>query len=143
MERLFGSIPDILKGLGHDGGASEALVLAAWKQSAGELISNRTIPLEFFEHRLIVAVSDATWRTHLEDLAGQLVARLNSTLQQGTVKFIEFRIDPAAFEQSLIEPAEREPMAVPHSLKAAAEAIDDKELRERFLSTAAVYLDKK
>jgi len=143
MERLFGAIPDILKALGHDGGAAEAMVFAAWKQCAGDLITERTEPLEFFENRLIVAVRDATWRVHLEDLAPQMLAKLNGSLEQGTVKFIEFRVDASAFAGG--EPPTRDPESAPYeipdSLKNAAAAIADDDLRERFLSAAAVYLE--
>jgi hypothetical protein len=143
MERLFGAIPDILKAMGHDGGAAEAMVFAAWKQCAGDLITERTEPLEFFENRLVVAVRDATWRLHLEDLAPQMLAKLNSSLEQGTVKFIEFRIDPSAFAKRDAEARTEKnvPQEVPDSLKNAAEAIADDDLRERFLSAAAVYLE--
>jgi len=144
MERLFGSIPDILQALGHDGGAMEALVFAAWRQCAGDLISERTEPLEFFENRLVVAVSDATWRMHLEDLAPQMIAKLNMALEQGTVKFIEFRIDASAFKDREQKPDKGEDveMDVPSSLAQAAAAISDDDLRESFLKAAAVYLAK-
>jgi hypothetical protein len=144
METLFGAIPDILKALGHDGGAAEAMVFAAWKQCAGDLITERTEPVEFFENRLIVAVRDITWRMHLEDLAPQMLAKLNSSLEQGTVKFIEFRIEPSIFlDGDTVANVERTGRPViTDSLKNAAEAIADEGLRESFLSAAAVYLEE-
>jgi len=145
MERLFGAIPSVLKDLGHDQGAEEALVFAAWKDCAGGLIAERTETLEFFEKRLIVAVQDATWRKHLEDLSPQMIAKLNAAVGQGTVKFIEFRIDPAVFAnrepKSEAAKAEEE-RSVPASLAQAAERIGDEDLRSRFLDAAAVYLSK-
>ena len=56
MEQLFGAIPSVLMGLGTDDGAREALVFAAWKRCAGDLLGERTEPLDFFENRLVVAV---------------------------------------------------------------------------------------
>ena len=94
MERLFGAIPAILKDLGAPDSAIEALVIAAWKQAAGDLLATRTKAVEYSENRLVVAVEDATWQRHLEDLAPQLLAKLNAAAGQGVVKFLEFRIAP-------------------------------------------------
>jgi hypothetical protein len=145
MERLFGAIPEVLKGLGADTAMSDALVLAAWKECAGPLIIERTAAVEYFESRLVIAVSDATWRAHLEDLSPQMVARLNARLGQGTVKFIEFRVDPSAFRAAVRKAAKRPaPVAaeIPASLRKAADAISDSRLRDSFLAAAAAYLTK-
>lgn len=92
MEQLFTAIPGILKNLEPNGTAAEALVFAVWKQVAGEMLRSKTAPIEFNNTRLVIAVEDKTWKTHLEDLAPQMLAKLNTTLGQNSVKFIEFRI---------------------------------------------------
>ena len=142
MERLFGTIPAVLGGLGANESADEAIVIAAWKRTAGELLRERTEPVEFFENRLIVAVADQTWQRHLEELSPQMLAKLNGSLGQGTVKFIEFRIDAKAIANRVAKNTIAEvPMAeVTPSLAAAAESIADEGLREHFLSAAATYL---
>ena len=98
MEQLFSAIPAVLKELGSNAEADEAIAFAAWKRCAGELLSTRTAPVEFFENRLVIAVADKTWQRHLEDLSPQMLVKLNDALGQGTVKFIEFRIDPSALK---------------------------------------------
>ena len=98
MEQLFGVIPSVLKELGTNAEADTAVAFAAWKRCAGELLSARTAPLEFFENRLVIAVADNAWQRHLEDLSPQMLVKLNDSLGQGTVKFIEFRIDPSALQ---------------------------------------------
>ena len=146
MERLFGAIPEVLKGLGADSETADALVLAAWKECAGPLIVERTEVVEYRGSRLVVAVSDPTWRAHLEDLSPRMIARLNSTLGNGTVKFIEFRVDPSAFVNpapTSIEPDDRTEPEAPGSLIDAAAAISDVDLRRSFLAAAAAYLEKK
>ena len=146
MERLFGAIPGVLKDLAADSGTSDALVFAAWKQCAGPLILERTEALEYFESRLVIGVSDATWRAHLEDLSPQMVARLNATLGNGTVKYIEFRIDSrASRKQGPVhsEVVRSTPAELPDRLKDAASLIADMELRNSFLAAAAAYLAKK
>lgn len=101
MERLFGAIPAVLRDLGAPDAVIRSLVLASWNQAAGDLLGERTKAVEFANERLVVAVEDATWKHHLEDLAPQLLARLNSVAGQGMVKFIEFRVDPSARNQEL------------------------------------------
>lgn len=142
MEQLLGAIPSILKGLGDNDAATEALVFAAWKRTAGELLSERTAAVEFAEARLVVAVQDITWQRHLEDLAPQMLARLNGKLGEGAVKFIEFRIDPLAIASRTpleIKPADSSYL-IPNSVEAAAEQIADESLKQQFIETAAAYL---
>ena len=96
MEQLFGAISSVLKELGPNAKTDEAIAFAAWKHCAGELLCTRTAPLEFLENRLVIAVADKTWQRHLEDLSPQMLVKLNDYLGRGTIKFIEFRIDPSA-----------------------------------------------
>ncbi|MGB2750811.1 MAG: DUF721 domain-containing protein [Pyrinomonadaceae bacterium] len=145
MEQVFGAIPSVLNGLALNGDVEEAVVFAAWKRCAGELLNERTTAIEFFENRLIVAVTDRTWQRHLEDLSPQMLYKINSSLGDGTVKFIEFRIDERAVGASRgAETASTEtaPAKVSESLNKAAEAIGDVALRQQFLSAAAEYLER-
>lgn len=92
MEQLFKSIPSIVKGLEPNKDVTDAVVFAAWNQVAGEHIRSRTKPLAFNNKRLVIAVEDETWRQNLEALAAQMLAKINRTLGDGSVTFIEFRI---------------------------------------------------
>ena len=146
MEQLFGAIPSVLNGLGPNADSDEAVVFAAWARCAGDLLRVRTVPLEFFKNRLVIAVQDKTWRRHLEDLSPQMLARINGSLGQGTVRFIEFRIDAAAVKAAR-EPeysvtSDDVPDEPPRSLASAAKAITDEGLRKQFLGAAASYLAK-
>jgi len=143
MEQLFGAIPSALNGLGPNANVDEAVVFAAWARCAGDLLRVRTAPLEFFENRLVIAVSDQTWRRHLEELSPLMLAKINGSLDQGSVTFIEFRIDAAAVKTARkIEKAAADdiPAEPPPSLTTAADAIADENLRKQFLSAAAGYL---
>ena len=93
MERLFDAIPSVLKGLDANADVDQAIVFATWKNCAGDILRKRTAPLKFEKHRLVIAVADETWQRHLEALSAQMLVKLNNRLGQGTVKFIEFRID--------------------------------------------------
>ena len=145
MEQLFGAIPVVLSGLGANEGVAGAVVFAAWKRCAGKLLCERTAPIEFFENRLVVAVADETWASHLEDLSPQMLVKLNGSLGQGTVKYIEFRINKKRVNATRSSNAkandhEDSPVKVSPSLAAAAEVIADENLREQFLSAADSYL---
>jgi hypothetical protein len=138
MEHVFRALPSVLKGLGPDRRSDEAMVLAAWGRCAGEMLRKRTQPLEFFENRLVVAVADETWRRHLEDLSPQMLYKLNEVLGQGTIRFIEFRVNARAVNGGSKKAARSnmKKTIVDPSLEAAAEAISDTGLRERFLDAA-------
>ena len=147
MEQLFGAIPFVLSGLATTDGIDEAMVFASWKRCAGDLLAARTVPVEFFENRLVVAVADETWRRHLEDLSPQMLYKLNAALGNGTVKFIEFRINARAVAAGKKKQAKAEAHAarsaeVSPSLMKAAQAIGDEDLRKQFLNAAGLYLAK-
>jgi hypothetical protein len=139
MERLIGLMPNVLKDLAANDAVDEAVALAAWPQSAGDMVAERTRALEFFENRLIVAVRDETWRRHLEDLSPVLIAKLNASLGPGSVRFVEFRVSRKAFaDEEKPRGNTRELVSLPPSVVVAADAITDDLLRERFLTAASI-----
>ena len=140
MEQLFAALPHLLKELGANHAVEEQMVFAAWRRVAGKMLSERTKPLEYFENRLIVAVEDQNWQRNLESLAGQMVAKLNAATEQGTVKYIEFRIDKKAIERQQKPKSEITSNDVSDSLRDAAEQIENETLRKSFLEAAAAYL---
>jgi predicted nucleic acid-binding Zn ribbon protein len=92
MEQLFAAIPSIVKSLEPNKDVADAVVFAAWNQVAGEQIRSHTKPLRVNNKRLVIAVVDETWRQNLEALSPQMIAKLNKSLGDGTVTFIEFRV---------------------------------------------------
>ena len=147
MEQIFRAIPTVLRGIESPAEVDEAIVFAAWSRYAGELVRERTTPVEFFENRLAIAVRDKPWRRHLEELSPHMLLSVNSLLGQGTVKFIEFRIDESAVNavrkaSPVSNDDDTASLTVTASLRNAANAIADDALRNRFLSTAACYLRK-
>ena len=142
MEQLFGSFPKVLDRLELDPAARSAVVFAAWRRICGQLINERTATVDFADQRLKVAVEDKTWQRHLEDMSPQMVAKLNSVLGDGSVRFIEFIVDGSAVVSRVSLGSEDAPASaeLDPDLRAAANAIADEHLRESFLKTAAVYL---
>ncbi len=142
MEQLFGALPKVLDRLELDPAARSAVVFAAWRRICGQLINERTAAVDFVDQRLTVAVEDKTWQRHLEDMSPQMVAKLNSVLGNGSVRFIEFVIDSSAVADRISPGSDDAPATaeLDPGLRAAADAIRDEHLRESFLKTAAVYL---
>lgn len=142
MEQLFGALPKVLDRLELDPAARSAVVFAAWRRICGQLINERTAAVDFVDQRLTVAVEDKTWQRHLEDMSPQMVAKLNSVLGGGSVRFIEFIVDGSAVSSRVSPGSEDAPASaeLDPELRAAADAIADDHLRESFLKTAAVYL---
>ena len=92
MDQLCTVLPSVLKQVDHTSAAVESVIFAAWRRAAGEPLSRRAEAVGYAEKRLIVAVEDKTWQRHLQDLAPQLVARINESVGDGAVEYIEFRV---------------------------------------------------
>lgn len=92
MEQLFGALSNVLNDLEPDSRGRRALAFAAWRRAGGEAITAKTEPLDLVGHRLIVKVCDETWRSHLEELAPELLLQINKLAGQGTVRRIEFKL---------------------------------------------------
>jgi hypothetical protein len=153
VESIFAAIPKIFEQIEASPDAREAFVFAVWRRMVGEALNERTVPVELLDSRLRVAVANLTWQRHLEDMAGQILAKLNSALGRSSVSFIEFFIDEkvvAANRSKHRLPAETENQKpaevadeVASVLRESAAAINDEELRKTFLLAAKSCLARK
>jgi hypothetical protein len=147
MQELFRAIPELIGRFKDNDQVLSAFVFTAWRRTAGEMLRERTEPLEYSQKRLTLAVENTTWKRHLEDLSGDMLYRLNAALGQGVVTFIEFRVDQAAVRKIVEEKDSPRTgpdptQAVSPSLRRAAEAIRDERLREQFIDAAGAYLSR-
>jgi len=147
MDALFKLLPALLRAGVDVPEVAEAAVFAAWRRVAGEGLRGHAVPFRLFRKTLVVAVADATWQRQLEPSSAQLLFRLNSVLGQAMVTYIEFRIDPQTVSkerarlgvQSLADARRTESLALERAgdeLNAEASAIQDADLRRRFLLAA-------
>jgi hypothetical protein len=146
-------LPALLKEFDENEAVREAVVFAVWRKVAGESLRGHAVPLRLFQKHLIIAVTSATWKKHLESLSGQMIFKLNSALQQAAVTFIEFRVDePTVLQErakhlkSTLTDAEHEEIAleeVTPKLRHSADAIKDDNLRYQFLLAAGSCLARK
>ena len=150
MEDLFQSLPKLLRAAGESEEVLEAASFAAWRRVAGEALRGCAVPFRLYRKTLVVSVPDTTWRRQMEQVAPQLVFRLNSLLGQALVTYIEFRVDRETVEherertraaQRATAEDEEQAIRSASQLRAAASAIRDEDLRRRFLIAAGSYIN--
>lgn len=144
MEQLINSLPALLRAAGNAEEVTEAAALAVWNHVAGAGLRHQTVATGLLKQRLTVAVPDLVWQQQLGSMSGQLLFRLNALLGQGTIRFIEFRVDPQTLQtrrDSQIKNAPQDERsgsrAIPFELISAAAAIHDLGLRRAFLDAAS------
>ena len=146
MNQLIKSLPGVLRAAGDSAEVAEAAAIAAWKHAAGDGLKEHAVPLKLENRTLIIAVADAIWQKQLHSMRGQLLFRVNSILGIPLVSALDFVIDPKLAKPPVEQPARREEFLdneVPLELWSAASAIQDKELRKKFLTTALLSLRHK
>ena len=151
MEDLFRALPGLLRAAGESEEVQEAASFAAWRRVAGEALRGCAVPFRLYRKTLVVSVPDATWKRQLEQVAPQLVFRLNSLLGQAVVTYVEFRVDPqtvrderARLRAAPYEELTREEAALGRAdeIRDAAARIRDADLRRRFLLAAGSCMNR-
>ena len=146
MNQLIKSLPQVLRASGNSHEVAEAAAIAAWKFAAGDGLRDHVVPLKLEDGTLTVSVSDAIWQKQLHTMRGQLIFRVNSILGQPVVRELEFVIDPKLAktrEETTAKSDETLDNEMPLELWSVANAIQDKELRKRFLKTATASLRRR
>ncbi|HEY0050383.1 MAG TPA: DUF721 domain-containing protein [Pyrinomonadaceae bacterium] len=153
MNELFRALPALLRQMEDNESLRQAVVFAAWRRIAGEGLREHAVALRLYQKHLIVAVMSETWKKHLEHLSGQMIFKLNSTLEQPLVTFIEFRVDEETIRQerekyqkkAIDEETQRQIALeqVTPKMRHAADAIKDENLRYQFLLAAGSCLARK
>jgi predicted nucleic acid-binding Zn ribbon protein len=130
--RLFGSGP----------AARLALLRALWPAAVGPEVARRTQVIGIENDVLRVRVADAGWRKALFRVYRDIIVRLRhsaGSLAPAKLGFIE---GPVAEAPQPPPPPPTATPRLPPSVEAAAAAIDDAEIRQRFLETAARYIGR-
>jgi hypothetical protein len=134
--RLFGAAPS----------ARFTLVHELWPTIVGPEIAQRTEVVALDERTLRVRVGDIAWMRTLHRMQREIIGRLSrriGPLAPKRLGFVEGKLS-----ESVVKPPERSPEKAavpppPPHIAAAAEAIEDPELRQLFLNAAARYLDRR
>lgn len=144
MENLFSALPAILKASQASPEVAEMACMAGWKHAVGEGLSRHAIASALNGHTLVVEVEDRVWRLQLEEMRGQLIARLNTLLGHQVIKAIDFQINAQRFLQNEMTsgPDRSAPKPFPIELLSAAATIEDLRLRRLFLEAATSCLER-
>jgi hypothetical protein len=140
MDELIKTFPKLLRSVGDSKELAEAAAMAAWKHAAGDGLRTQAVPIALEGKTLVVAVADAVWQKQLGAMKGQLLFRINTILGQPLVSQIELRIDSRISGTRALPAIVGKEQAVdnevPLELWSAANAIQDKQLRQTFLKAA-------
>lgn len=152
MDEIFSSLRNIVKTMGGTE-MREATARAVFRRVAGEELSRHTAVVKLSDNsRLVIAVADKTWQRQMESIAPQMIYRFNAELGAGSVKRIEFCIDPAKavaarsgvqVRTDTADFGRRALSELTPELTDAAAIINDDQLRDKFLSAAANGLLRK
>lgn len=117
---------------------------AAWPRAVGGELARRTELVAFDGGCLWVRVPDARWRKVLHRMSGDLRHRLRRGVGDMAPARLAFVLgDVPEAEAAPAPAAEPAPAAAPpEAVAAAAEAIEDPELRRLFLESSARYLSR-
>ena len=146
MNQLIKSLPGVLRAAGDSIEVAEAAAIAAWKHAAGDGLKEHAVALKLENRMLTIAVADAIWQKQLTSMRGQLLFRVNSILGTPLVGALDFVVDPKLVKPHVEQTTKHEELLdneVPLELWSAANAIQDKDLRKRFLKTALLALRRK
>lgn len=132
--QLFGRTP----------ATSLALLRAAWPHAVGKEIARRTEVLAMRGRTLLVRVPDAGWQKVLHRMEPEILGRMKRVAEDLAPLRLGFSQGPIVdSDPRPPTPPKTDPSPVPAEIATAAAAIDDPELRARFLGAAALYLETK
>jgi len=145
MDEVFSALPVLLDRHHDNEDVRRAVIFAVWRRIAGESLIERAVPVGLDGSRLKIAVADRNWQRNIEQLAKEMIFKMNYIFGRPEVKFIEFVIDGDALRPSSrrTDRAELQSAALDQindSLRRAADGIEDDELRRRFLLAAGSCL---
>lgn len=118
-----------------------ALLQAVWPAAVGPSLARRSVVVALDRGILRVRVPDAAWRKVLFRMRGEILNRLRKAAGPAAPRTLGFMEGPVP-EPPRPEAPAAGPIDVvaPSSVRAAADAIADDELRTRFIQAAARYL---
>ena len=125
---------------------SVALVTRRWRDVVGQELARRSEPEALSEGVLTVRVIDVVWGQMIYRLQNRIVPKLNRAIGMTLVRRINFtkRSRLHGLPQTEVkEVGERTPLVPPAELSALASGIEDPDLRELVLQSAARYLKAK
>jgi predicted nucleic acid-binding Zn ribbon protein len=133
-------LPKLLQSTGENAEMTRVAVNLAWQRAAGSGLQRQAVPFRFDGRKLVIAVMDSLWQKQLRSMGPELLRRINRMLGQDLVEWIDFQIAPALVERSQAnfkqERSAKRSSPAPADVLNAASAIEDEDLRARFVRAA-------
>jgi len=146
MQDILSALPELLDEHGDNEEVRRSVVFAIWRRVAGDSLNEHAIAVALDGSTLRIAVADRNWQRNLSELSKEMLFRLNFIFGSAEVKRLEFVIDKAAVSNSFkgtIDNAAAEAEAldeIGEPLRKAADAIEDDDMRRKFLLAAGSCL---
>jgi hypothetical protein len=141
-----GETPDLARQIfGRTPEHTVALLRAAWPAAVGPELARRTEVLALDGRTLRVRVPDKRWMSVLHRMRRDILDRLRRTAGSLAPTGLGFHEGAPTTEPERTAPVthpDAEEAPAPAALREAAAVIEDDELRERFMATAARYLQR-
>jgi len=97
MESLNALLSEFLKSaVRRDSDVSLIFLKELWPEIVGGPVAAQTAPLELRHRRLLVSVSDDTWKEGLSELRQELLRAVNQYCRFPMVRTIDFQVGPEA-----------------------------------------------
>ena len=146
MQEIFSALPALLAELSDNEDIRQVVIFAVWRRVAGDSLMDHAVPAALKGTKLTVAVADRNWQRNLEQLAAEMVFRVNAQCGSQQVKYIEFVIDRSQLDARSAKTTdagkfEAEALdQINEPLMRAADTIRDDDLRRKFLLAAGSCL---
>src|SRR3982750_2214272 len=99
MQDILSALPALLDEHSDNEDVRRPVIFAVWKRIAGESLSGRAVPVELVGTTLKIAVADRNWQRNLEQLAAEMLFKMNFIFGKPQIRFIEFIIDKNAVSE--------------------------------------------
>jgi len=146
MQDILSALPELLDEHGDNEEVRRAVVFAIWRRVAGDSLSEHASAVALDGSTLRIAVADRNWQRNLSELSKEMLFRMNFIFGSAEVKRLEFVIDKHLVSNSnknIIDHAAAEAEAldeINEPLRKAADAIQDDDMRRKFLLAAGSCL---
>jgi len=146
MISLAKLLPRLLLQAGDSAESREQSVFAAWTAAVGLQVHKASAPLRLDGKTLVVAVVDATWRSQLARMRGQILFKINSILGAALVTRFDLVVNEELVRCAHQMPPEVKFIAPDQQALPLSEdvrEIEDPGLRALFLRAAGKCLDRR
>ncbi len=135
LTRVSTDLKSVLRSIGRGQPGVHPEIWARWNEIVGEDLARRAVPRSLQGKTLFIDVANSAWMQELSYLKPTLLEQFGEAVGEHVVKEIRFSVNPSIARHHDEKPKPktppvREDTALPPDIQSAAEAVQDKTLRE-------------